>query len=113
MSISVFFQDGQRNRKLGTLTVFTLTLDVALMQVYHLLHVSQAKSEALHVMLVTSMHTIELIEYLLHVLFLDALPRIANAQVQLLAIVPRVDIDVEWFVLLTTKMADSTASICV
>ena len=52
-------------------------------------------------MLVTSVHAIELIEYLLHVLLLDALPRIANAQVQLLAIVPRVDIDVEWFVLLT------------
>ena len=46
------------------------------------------------------MYTIELIEYLLQVLLLDALTRIADREVEFLFIIPGTDIDVERFLLL-------------
>ena len=46
------------------------------------------------------MYTIELIEYLLQVLLLDALTRIADREVEFLLIIPGTDVDVERFLLL-------------
>ena len=94
----VLFHDRQRDSKLGTLAQIALTLDFTLVEVNHLLDVGQTESEALHVVLVASMHTIELIEDFLDVLLLDALSGITDAEQQSVVFVPRADIDIEWLV---------------
>ena len=68
----VLLQDRQRNGEGSALAQLALALDVAIVQVNNLLDVGQSESEALHIVHVTCMHTIELLENLLHVLLLDA-----------------------------------------
>ena len=73
------------------------------MEVDDLLHVSQTETEALHIVDIASMHSVELLEDLLHVLLLDALPRIADAEAETFLLVPGTDIEIErlvWFAIL-------------
>ena len=70
------------------------------MEVDDLFDVGQSETEALDIVLVTGMYTVELIEDLAEVLFLDALTGVANGEVELVGIVPGMDVDVEGFVLL-------------
>ena len=65
------------------------------MQVHHVLHIGQAEAESLHVVDVARMHAIELLEHSLQALFLDADARVANREVEVLVVVPRLDVDVE------------------
>ena len=65
------------------------------MQVDDALHVGQAQPEALHVVDVAGMHTVELFEYLLDVLLLDALTCVLDREAQAVLIVPGLDVDIE------------------
>ena len=60
-----------------------------------LLDVGQTQTEALHIVDITRVDTIELIEDLLDVLFLDAQTRVADGEAEMVFVVPRADIDVE------------------
>ena len=82
-SSTCFLQYGENNSEGGTFTEFTLTLDLTLVEIDNLLHISQSETEALHVMYITCMHTIELIEDLLDVLLLDAQTRVADLETQM------------------------------
>ena len=95
-SILIFFQHGQGDGKLGALPYFTLNLNVTLMQVDDLLNVSQSKSEALDVVLVACVDTVELIKDLLDVFFLDAHAGIADGQAEVFVlVVPGAQVNVE------------------
>ena len=65
------------------------------MQVDDLLNISQSEAEALDIVLVAGVYTVELVEYLAQVLLLDALTGIADTKVQLLVVVPCTDIDIQ------------------
>lgn len=65
------------------------------MQVDNFFHVGQAQAEALDVVYIASVNTIELIEYLLGVLALDAHTVVFDRETQAVALVPRADVDVE------------------
>ena len=52
------------------------------------LDVCQAQAEALHVMKVAGMNAVELIEYLLQILFLDADAIVLNGDAELVALIP-------------------------
>ena len=60
-----------------------------------LLDVGEAEAEAFHVVDVAGMHTVELVEDLLHVLFLDAKTGIADGETEAALLVPGLDIEVE------------------
>ena len=81
----------QADGKLGAFAQFTLGLDFALMQIDHLLDVGQSETKAFHVVLVAGMYAVELVEYLLQVLLLDAQAVVLNGEVQVLLVVPRLD----------------------
>ena len=65
------------------------------MQGDDLLDVGQSESEALHVVHITRMYAIELVEDLPHVLLLDAQTGVAYGESETVFLVPRADIDVE------------------
>ena len=71
------------------------------MEVDDLLHVGQTETEALHVVDIARMDTIELVEYLLHVFLLDAQTRVTDAEAETLLFIPSTDIEVERLVWLT------------
>ena len=71
------------------------------MEVDDLLDVRQPKSKPLDVVYITSMNAVEFIKDLLDILFLDALTGIANGKVEVLVIIPCLDIDVKRFFWLT------------
>ena len=74
--LSLIFYHGQLDGKLRALAVFALHLDVAIVQVDHLLHVGQTEAESLHVVHIARMNAVELIENLLQILFLHAHTRV-------------------------------------
>ena len=90
-----FFQYWQRNGEGSALSKFALALDVALVEVDDLLDVSQSETKALDVVDITSMHSVELVEDLLHVLLLDAQTCITDAEAETLLLVPGTDIKIE------------------
>ena len=71
------------------------------MEVDDLLDVGKAETEAFDIVHVTCVNAVELVEYLLHVLLFDALSCIADAEAEMLLLVPRADIEVERLVGLT------------
>ena len=77
----VFLDNGQADGELGAFTELALGLDFTLVQIDDLLDISQSETEALDVVLVAGVDTVELVEYLAQVLLLDALTSIANAKV--------------------------------
>ena len=86
--------------ELCSLAEFAAGLDGAVVQLHHLLHVGQAESEALDVVLVAGMHAIELVEDALQVvlLYADAVVGDADAEV-CLALIEGVNLDGERLVL--------------
>ena len=58
------------------------------MQVYHLLYVGKSESEALYVVAVASVYSVELFEDFLLVLLLYAHARIADGEIHLAFLVP-------------------------
>lgn len=93
----ILFHNRQGDGELGTLPQVTLTLDLTLVEIHHFLHIGKTETEALHIVLVTRMHTVELIEDLLDILLLDALTGVTDTQQQTVMVVPRTDIDIQRF----------------
>ena len=58
------------------------------MQVNHLLHVGKSQAEAFHIVAVSSMHAVELLEDFLLVFLLDTLSGVPDANADLVALVP-------------------------
>ena len=77
------------------LSKLTLHLDFSVMQVHNLLDVRQAKAEALHIMHIAGMYSIELFEDFLQVLLLHTHSRIGDGEVEMLVIIPGLHRDVE------------------
>ena len=71
------------------------------MQVNNSFDVGQTQTKALHVMDIAGMDAVELVEYLLDVLLLDAQSRVANREAQAVLFVPCPDIEVQRFVRLS------------
>ena len=65
------------------------------MHVNDLLYIGQSQSETFDVVLVAGVDTVELVEDLLQVLLLDALSGVAYREVQLVVVVPCVDVDID------------------
>ena len=65
------------------------------MEVDDLLDVGQTESEAFDIVHVTRMNTVELVEDLLHILLLNAQACIADAETEMVLLVPSADIEVE------------------
>ena len=66
----------QLNGKLRSLTKFTFHLNFTIMQINDFLDISKSETEAFHIMHISCMNAIELIKYLLLVLFLHSHTRI-------------------------------------
>lgn len=62
----------------GTLAVLAVHLDLAVVEIDNPLDISQSEAEALHVVDITGMYAVELLEDLLKVLFLHTDARIVH-----------------------------------
>ena len=51
------------------------------MKIYYLLYISQTQTEALHIVDITCMNTVELIKNLLQILFLHTQARICDGEI--------------------------------
>ena len=86
---------GQFNGKGGTFAQFTLYLNVAIVQVYYLLYVGQTQSEAFYIMDIAGVDTVELLENLLQVVLLDTDTGIADREVEVGVVIPRLEVNVQ------------------
>ena len=93
-SLGCFFQNGKGYRKCGALTDFAFALDITLVEVDDLLNISEPQAETLHIVHITSMHSVELVEDFLHVLLLDAKTRITDTKTETLLLIPSLDEEV-------------------
>ena len=93
--LTFLLDDRKRNRKLGSLAQLTLALDVTLVEIDDLLDIGKTEAEALYIVDVASMYTIELLEDLLNILLLDTQTCVADAEAEAVLIVPSTDIKVE------------------
>ena len=96
--VLLLFQYRQTDGKLGALAQLALCLDFALVHVNDLLYIGQSQSETFDVVLVAGVDTVELVEDLLQVLLLDALSCVAYGEVQLVVVVPCMDVDIDGLV---------------
>lgn len=64
-----------------SLSILAIHLDLTIMKIYYLLYISQAQTEALHIVDITCMNTVELIKNLLQILFLHTQARICDGEI--------------------------------
>ena len=86
---------GQLNGKRGTFAQFTLYLNVAIVQVYYLLYVGQTQSEAFYIMDIAGVDTVEFLENLLQVVLLDTDTGVADREVEVVVVIPCLEVDVQ------------------
>ena len=72
-----------------SLAILAVHLDLSIMKVYNLLYISQPQAEALHIMDIACMNTVELIKDFLQILFLHTQTSVCDGEIQMLVIVLR------------------------
>ena len=68
------------------------------MQIHDFLHIGQSETESLHIMHITSMNTIELIEDFLQILLLHTQSGISYREIKMFFIIPGFHRNVEWLI---------------
>ena len=71
----------QLDSKGCSLSILAIHLDLTIMKIYYLLYISQTQTEALHIVDITCMNTVELIKNLLQILFLHTQARICDGEI--------------------------------
>ena len=87
-SSSFFFQHREFDGEGCSLSELALDLDFSLVEVNDFLDVGEAQSESLHIVYVSGVNAVELVKHLLEALFLNADARIADGEVEVLVVVP-------------------------